>query len=243
MWVICPIVERRGNRTFNAAVLLNRQGEVAGIYHKMHPTIGEIRAGITPGAEATVFETDFGRIGCAICYDLNFRDVIEGLAAGGAELVFFPSMYRGGLQLSIWAHDFGLHLVSATPGEGSAIVDPLGRVLMTSSHHQKLLSRVLNLDRCILHIDENYRKWPAMKEKYGAGVEIDVATPEAAFALVSHLPEVTAADLVREFELELRSDYFKRANQVRAEALGRAGISTNGSEVGGLQAEVAAMKT
>src|SRR5205823_14880352 len=141
------IVERRGNRTFNAAVLLNRQGQVAGIYHKMHPTIGEIRRGITPGTEATVFDTDFGRIGCAICYDLNFRDVIEGLAGGGAELIFFPSMYRGGLQLSIWAFDFGVPIVSATPGEGSAIVDPLGRVLAQSSAYQKIVSRVLELER------------------------------------------------------------------------------------------------
>jgi predicted amidohydrolase len=219
MWGVCPIVEQRGQQRFNAAVLLDRRGEVAGIYYKIHPTIGEIRQGITPGTEAAVFATDFGRIGCAICYDLNFRDVIEALSQGGAELIFFPSMYRGGLQLSIWAHDFGVHIVSATPGEGSAIVDPLGRVLMQSSAYQKILARTVNLDRRVLHIDENHLQWPAIKAKYGAGVEIDVATPEAAFALVSHLPEVTVDDIIREFALETRADYFQRANAVREEAL------------------------
>src|SRR5687768_10826770 len=124
MWVICPLLEQRGARVFNAAVLLDRRGEIAGIYHKIHPTVSELRVGVTPGTETPVFETDFGRIGCAICFDLNFREVIDGLSAGGAEIVFFPSMYRGGLQLPIWAHDFGVHLVSATPGEGSVIVDP-----------------------------------------------------------------------------------------------------------------------
>lgn len=237
MWVICPLVERRGDRTYNAGVLLDRRGEVAGIYHKNHPTIGEIRRGITPGARTPVFETDFGRIGCAICFDLNFRDVIEGLAGGGAELVFFPSMYRGGLQLSIWAHDFALHIVSATPGEGSAVVDPLGRVLVQSSAYQKILSRVLNLDRRLLHIDENHRKWPAIKAKYGPGVEIDVATPEAVFALISHLPDVTAEDLVREFELETRDDYFHRANRVRAESL----QPDTAAGSGGLEEEMATM--
>jgi len=221
MWVICPIVQRDGERRYNAAVLLDRRGEVAGIYHKIHPTIGEIRRGITPGTEAAVFETDFGRIGCAICYDLNFRDVIEGLSAGGAELVFFPSMYRGGLQLSIWAHDFAVHLVSATPGEGSAIVDPLGRVLAQSSAYQKILTRTLNLDRRVLHIDENHRHWPAIKAKYGPGVEIDVATPEAVFALISHLPEITIQDLISEFGLETRTEYFDRANRIREDALRR----------------------
>jgi predicted amidohydrolase len=241
MWVICPILERRGERAFNAAVLLDRRGEVAGIYHKIHPTVGELRLGVTPGTEPRVFDTDFGRIGCAICFDLNFRDVIEGLAANGAEIVFFPSMYRGGLQLPIWAHDFGLHVVSATPGEGSAIVDPLGRVLMQSSAYQKTLSRVLNLDRCLLHIDENNRHWPAIKAKYGSGVEIDVATPEAIFALVSHLPNQTVAELVHEFGLETRVDYFRRSNRERAEALRRSAAAAPDTAPGGLEEEMAAM--
>jgi beta-ureidopropionase len=237
MWVICPIVEQREDRWFNAAVLLDRNGAVSGIYHKIHPTIGEIRRGITPGTEPTVFETDFGTIGCAICYDLNFRDVIEGLSAGGAELIFFPSMYRGGLQLSLWAFDFGVHLVSATPGEGSAIVDPLGRVLAQSSAYQKILSRVLNLDRRVLHIDENERQWAAIKAKYGAGVEVDVASPEAVFALVSHLPAITVDDLIREFALETRTEYFDRSNRVREEGLRRRPVP--GSE--GLEQEMATM--
>jgi beta-ureidopropionase len=240
LWVVCPILERRGDRTYNAAVLIDRRGEIAGIYHKIHPTIGEIRRGVTPGAETPVFETDFGRIGCAICFDLNFREVIEGLAAGAAEIVFFPSMYRGGLQLSIWAHDFGLHVVSATPGEGSAIVDPLGRVLAQSSAYQMTLSRVLNLDRQLLHIDENHRQWAAIKARYGAGVEIDVATPEAVFALISHLPTVTAAEIAREFGLETRDAYFRRANQERAKAI--AGASGGAKpDAGGLEAEMLTM--
>jgi beta-ureidopropionase len=231
MWVICPMVQRDGEKRFNAAVLLDRRGEIAGIYHKIHPTIGEIRRGITPGFDAAVFETDFGRIGCAICYDLNFRDVIEGLSAAGAELVFFPSMYRGGLQLSIWAHDFAVHLVSATPGEGSAIVDPLGRVLMQSSAYQKILSRTLNLDRRVLHIDENHRHWPAIKAKYGAGIEIDVATPEAVFSLICHLTGVGVEDIIQEFGLETRTEYFQRANRIRTEALCE-GQSANGPVAG-----------
>jgi predicted amidohydrolase len=219
MHVICPILERRGDRVFNAAVLIGRDGQVLGAYYKIHPTIGEIELGVLPGTEHAVFELDFGRVGCAICFDLNFRDVSEGLIANGAEILFFPSMYRGGLQLRIWAHDFGRFVLSATPGEGSALVDPLGRVLVESSNYQRLFSRVINLDRALLHIDENNRQWDAIKRKYGAGIELDVATPEAVFALISHLPDVSADAVVREFGLERRDDYFARANRVRAAAL------------------------
>src|SRR2546429_164022 len=95
-------------------------------------------AGVEWLERAAPDQLDFGRVGCAICFDLNFRDVAEGLVATGAEILFFPSMYRGGLQLRIWAHDFGRFILSATPGEGSALVDPLGRVLVESSRYQRL---------------------------------------------------------------------------------------------------------
>src|SRR5688572_13157676 len=107
-YIVLPILTREGGRVYNSAILLDRRGHVAAVYRKIHPTISEIERGVTPGTETVVAETDFGKVGFVICYDLNFRDVAEGMAAiGGAELVFFPSMYCGGLQLSIWAHDYG----------------------------------------------------------------------------------------------------------------------------------------
>ena len=219
MYVVCPLVQRVGGVIHNSSILLDRQGEPAGAYHKIHPTIGEIETGITPGVTTNVLETDFGRVGFAICYDLNFRDVAEGNAAGGAEIVFFPSMYRGGLQLQIWAHDFSWFVVSSYSGAGSNMADPLGRMLGETNPRQPILTRALNLDRGIFHIDENHEKWAAIKQKYGPAVELDIAVPEAIFALISHHPEVTVEDIEREFELERRSAYFDRANRVREEAL------------------------
>ena len=130
--IVLPILTRENGLVFNSAILLDRRGHVAAVYHKVHPTISEMERGVLPGTQTTVAETDFGRVGFAICYDLNFRDVAEGNAAGGAELVFFPSMYVGGLQVSQWAFDFGYFIASANPRDGSRIVDPLGRVLVTS---------------------------------------------------------------------------------------------------------------
>jgi predicted amidohydrolase len=219
-YLICPIVRRDGERTHNSAILLDRCGEVVGIYNKIHPTISEIEVGITPGTEATVFETDFGRVGCAICYDLNFRDVIEGLSENGAELVCFPSMYRGGLQARIWAFDFGVFFASATPGEGSVIIDPLGTEVEKSDAYEPIISRRLNLDYAKLHIDTNHLQWDKMKAKYGESIELDILSPEAQFILYSHHPELTAQDFVREFSLEVCNDYFARSNRIRAAALG-----------------------
>jgi predicted amidohydrolase len=219
MYVICPLVERKGETLYNSAILIDREGAIVGAYHKVHPTISEIESGITPGTETPVFETDFGRIGIAICYDLNFRDVIEGLADRGAEIVFFPSMYCGGLQLQVWAHDFNVFVASAHSGGRSAMVDPLGRILKWSSAYEPILVKQINLDGVVCHIDYNERQWQAMREKYGAALEIDVATDEAKFRLVSNSPEVSASDLIAEFNLETLGAYFARANGVRERKL------------------------
>jgi len=219
MYVVCPIVERSGDRTFNSAILIDRKGTVVGSYHKIHPTIHEIEAGVSPGTNPTILETDFGLIGFAICFDMNYRSVAEGLKAGGAKLVFFPSMYPGGLQLSIWAHDMSFFIASAFTGNGSAIVDPLGRTLVKSSGYMQIISRPINLDFEVFHIDYNYEKWPAIKRKYGSGVEIDVAEPEGVFALYCNMNCITVEDITKEFELETRDEYFKRAEEKREKAL------------------------
>ena len=219
-YVVLPILTREEGRVYNSAILLDRRGQIASVYHKIHPTIGEIERGVTPGTETVVTETDFGRVGFAICYDLNFRDVAEGVSAGGAELVFFPSMYCGGLQMSIWAHDFGFVMASANPKDGSRIVDPLGRVLVTSEVvYDPVISRRINLDYAVIHLDYNHRSLPLLKEKYGPGALVDVARPEAIACLYSEAEGVSVDEMIAEFGLERRADYFERANRVRADAL------------------------
>jgi predicted amidohydrolase len=221
-YIVCPIVRTDAGRAYNSAILLRRDGEVVGIYDKMHPVIGELEAGLTPGVSAPVFETDFGRVGLAICFDLNFHDVIEELARGGAELVCFPSMYRGGLQTRLWAFDHAVYFASATPGEGSVIVDPLGNALEQSGAYEPIISRRVNLDYADMHIDENHRQWDAIKAKYGDAVEFDILSPEARFVMYSHDPDVSVADIIAEFSLETSRDYFARSNHRRQEALARA---------------------
>ena len=155
MYVICPMMEKRNGKVYNAAVLIDRKGEYVGSYHKIHPTIWEIESGVTPGTESKTFKLDFGRVGFAICFDLNYEDVIEGLTKNGSELIFFPSMYPSVLQLRLWAFNYGVYMVSAYTGEGSMIVDPFGRALATSSSYSPVICKTINLDYGVFHIDYN----------------------------------------------------------------------------------------
>lgn len=221
MYIFWPLMERKGKRVYNSLVLIDREGQVVGSYHKMFPTIGEIEEGITPGRQATVFQTDFGKIGAAICFDLNFPPALEGSARNGAEIIFFSSAYRGGLQLECWAHHLGVYLVSAILAELGRIVDLSGKVLAEATYESVIAKRI-NLDRRLLHMDSNCAKMDAMLEKYGTGVSFDMFTREAKYTVASEMEDKTVDDLIREFELEEVDHYFARSIRARERALKKA---------------------
>lgn len=89
-YIIAGIYEREGHTVYNTAVLLDRQGRLAGKYRKVYLPMGEVEGGITAGNEYPVFETDFGMIGLMICYDVFFPDPARALARQGAEILFLP---------------------------------------------------------------------------------------------------------------------------------------------------------
>lgn len=222
-YVVCPMVLREKGKTVNAAVLLDRQGRVVGYYAKMFPTISELSMGIVPGTDAPVFETDFGRIGFAICFDLNFPEVAQRLKANGAELVCFVSMYPGGKQVQSWALEYGFWMVTAIAGPFSMVVNPLGRILASAQpQYQSLVSFRLNLDCLVAHLDYNHEKLPALKQRYGADAEVEICHPEGRFLLTCHRTDMIVWDWVQEFGLEPLDDYFARARRERAKALASA---------------------
>lgn len=97
MWVAAGIVEREGEVAYNTAVLMDREGRLAGKYRKVSLPREEIEGGLTPGSEFPVFQTDFGRIGLLICWDIQFPEGARRLAAQGAEVILLPIW--GGIEL------------------------------------------------------------------------------------------------------------------------------------------------
>ena len=90
VWLVAGIFERSGARIYNTAVLIGRDGSLAGRYRKMALPDEEIEGGITPGSETPVFDTDFGRVGLMICWDSSYPEVARSLATRGAEVLLMP---------------------------------------------------------------------------------------------------------------------------------------------------------
>jgi predicted amidohydrolase len=134
-YVAASINEREGDRIYNTAVLLDREGRLVGKYRKSHLPMEEGERGVTPGSAYPVFETDFGRVGMMVCWDNWFPEVARALRLAGAEIVLLPI---AGDEAEHWdvisrarAIDNGLYLIaSGTVGKSSSrIIDPSGAVL------------------------------------------------------------------------------------------------------------------
>jgi predicted amidohydrolase len=215
--IIIPLMQKADDGTLrNVAVLIDPQGAIVGLYQKMFPTDYEMASGVMPGTETPVFATPVGRIGMAICFDLNFSEVITGLAEAGAEIVFFVSAYEGGRQLHRWALDYGVYIVSAHREGYGYIIDKSGYILQKGDPvYGPIVVRDLNLERKILHLDYNWRKLRDVVARYGKGVHIDIYRPEAICALESRSPDLTVDAIMAEFGLESYSGYLARSRRLR----------------------------
>ena len=79
------IVEKRNGKFYNTSVLLDRSGEIAGKYSKAHLFGGE-KTYMTAGDGYSVCDTEFGKVGFSICYDLRFPEQYREMVDTGAEI-------------------------------------------------------------------------------------------------------------------------------------------------------------
>ena len=225
--VLLPLLEKSDDRVYNSAVLIGRTGETVGVYRKYRATGYEIEDGVQPGEDVPVWETDCGRVGCGICFDLEYDDVAVALARQKAQLVLWPSMFAGGRHLAAWCFTYGFFMVKCTAAHGQ-IVDPLGREVAAHGPQVtldeppatvRLTLAEINTDAKMYHLDFNGEKLPDIVRRYGGGVDIGMAHDEGRFVLTSNLPDKTVDDIEREFELTDLRDYLDAAGDIRARRL------------------------
>jgi len=82
--------ELRDNKLYNAGYLCRRDGTTER-YEKLHTTPDEVKVwGLEGGNEFRVFDTDCGKIGVLICYDIEFPELSRLLADEGMNILFVP---------------------------------------------------------------------------------------------------------------------------------------------------------
>jgi deaminated glutathione amidase len=162
MWIHGgSVLELDRDRVFNTSVLFDRAGQLVATYRKIHLFDADPPGGVpsresfvfAPGDEVVTADTEFGRVGLTICYDVRFPELFRQLVVGGATIVFVPAAFRFETGKDHWdvllrarAIEDQAFVVAAAqwgtwgpPGRerrnygNSMVVDPWGRVVARAS--------------------------------------------------------------------------------------------------------------
>ena len=169
------LTERVGGRDCprNACVLLDRRGEVVGVYNKVHTALewGDVKAteseyGMVPGGGFPVFDTDFGKVGFLICFDMSYEDGWAELKRKGAEVVSVLSMSPQVFRPSLFAHRHQYWVVTSTPSDQAAVITPLGFVKGRTDGASPLVEEI-DLSFVMCHWSEELSGGAALERRFG----------------------------------------------------------------------------
>lgn len=217
--LVGSILEERKGKLYNTALFVDKRGKVIGRYDKTHPTEGEMDKGVTPGKkEQLPVDTEFGKIGAQICFDANWPQGWEDLAAKGAEIIFFPSAFPGGRILEAIALLNQVYIVTSIWTVDSGIIDNTGRWVVKTDPHSWCVWATIDRERMVFHWDFQFEKPKEIRKKYGDSIKIESFAAEARFALEANTEDVSVPDIAREFGLVTYQDYIKRDTQAQDKA-------------------------
>lgn len=86
-----PVIPDGAEQVYNQSMLFGPGGGI-GVQQKLHMTRFETEDWfVSPGSVLRVFETAFGRVAIAICYDVEFPEIARAAAREGANILVVPS--------------------------------------------------------------------------------------------------------------------------------------------------------
>jgi len=138
MYIVAPIYEKYNGKTYNSAIVFDRQGTIIGKHWKTLVPIMETWL-VDLGNELEVYEADFGKFAVATCWEIFYPEISIVYALKGAQLIFNPTMAmdsKPGEGLSTAstyitrARDNSVYIAPIVLGtEGTGIIDFNGSVV------------------------------------------------------------------------------------------------------------------
>lgn len=148
--IILNLFERDGDRSYDTSPVINSNGILLGKTRMMHITdypLFHEQDYYHPGnSGAPVYQTPFGKIGIAICYDRHYPEYMRALALAGAQIVFIPQagavdewpegLYEAEMRVAAFQNGYFTALCNRVGPEPlltfageSFVCDPSGKVI------------------------------------------------------------------------------------------------------------------
>ena len=186
IWIMSgSMPETCGEKPKNTLVLISPTGELCCKYSKLHLFDVDLTDGssfreshsVTPGEEIVHCDTELGRLGFTICYDLRFGELYRLLSLEGAQVIFVPACFAMQTGQAHWevllrarAIENGVYIVACNQiGEKynmtayghSMVIDPWGKVIAKAEDKPGVLMAEINLRR----IDEVRSQIPSLANR------------------------------------------------------------------------------
>jgi len=214
--LILPLLVRENGVLANRFYVLSNDGRILGYYQKRVPAPGEQNEGIQVGKSRPVTWEGL-KIGGAICFDVYYpHSVFDSQIEEGADLFVIPSLTPAGSLLDVYALTYGVPIILAYPG-WSRILDRDGSELAAGGYRWETLrfgfaspviQATVNFDSVTLFADLNQEKMRDVQRHYGHNVQIRFDQPNCLFTLESRSAELSVTEVIHQFGLISRRDYF-----------------------------------
>lgn len=219
-YIIVPAYTSHSGRSYISAVLIDRKGKIVGEYNKMRPTDGEMESGVTPGKmDPPVFETDFGKIGIQICFDVKYEEGWNILKDKGAQIIFWPSAYASGIEIASRAWKHQIYVVTSTQKDTSKICDLSGEVIAQTSRWQpNWVCAPANMEKILIHAWPTVSMIPDIQKKYGSKISIRTYGEEEWLILESLDKNLKIQDVLKDFKLKTMHSELKALDVIHAKS-------------------------
>lgn len=167
--IVLNLYERSGNRAFDASPVISDKGELLGktrMIHITEYTCFHEQGYYHPGdLGVPVYQTAYGKIGVAICYDRHYPEYMRALALQGAEIVLIPQagavgewpegLYEAEMRVTAFQNGYYTALCNRVGKEPhltfageSFVCDPEGNVIVRAGlETNEILYCDIDLDR------------------------------------------------------------------------------------------------
>ena len=182
----------------------------------MRPAESEMKMGVKPGkSNAPVFQTDFGKIGIQICFDIKYDDGWNYLKDNGAQIIFWPSAYAAGQEISSMAWRHQVYVVTSTVKDTSKICDITGETIVQTGRWQRnWICSPINLEKAFIHTWPAVTVFPDIQKKYGPKIRLTTFNEEEWTIIESLDTELKVADVLKEFNLKTMHEFLKELSIV-----------------------------
>ena len=180
------IPEKEDDKLFNTSYLFDKCGKIIAKHRKMHLFDIDVKDKITfkesdvltAGNEFTLADTEFGKIGIGICYDVRFPELARIMVENGALILFYPGAFNMTTGPAHWqllfrsrALDNQVYCVGVAPALNedasyhsyghSIITNPWGEVLAEADQKEEIIFCEIDLDE----IKKVREELPLLKNK------------------------------------------------------------------------------